>query len=76
MKKKIIKFIAVIVIAVLAICNGTAIIDSSSNDISLNDLAAINTANAEDNVWGNYYIIGVSGNLMSCYTGGYFACQF
>jgi hypothetical protein len=74
MKKKIIKFIAVIVIAVLAIGNGTAIVDSSSNDISLNDLAATNTAQAED-VYGNYYLVFVTGNLIMCYSGGYFACN-
>lgn len=74
MKKKIVKFIAVMVIAVFAIGNVTENVGSSSNDISLNSLAAINVAQAEDDTWGNYYINWWTPSDVECYIGGYFCC--
>lgn len=74
MKKKIINFIAVIVIAVLAIGNSTVIVDSSSNDISLNNLITLNVAQAEDPTWGTYYIDLWDPVTFFCWPGGYFCC--
>lgn len=74
MKKKFLKFFTVVVIAGLAFCNVYEIAGSSSNDFSLDNLATLNVANAEDSTWGNYYIQWYTPYDVFCWPGGYFCC--
>lgn len=75
MKKKSLKFIAVLAIVVLAIGNGTIVGNFDSKGITLKQIVKIGTAQAE---WGGgggrWYITSITPTSVTCYNDGCYCC--